>query len=227
MVLDRVQRRSLSAAFFCPQSTAPDKEYLAGLHSFLRQNHHGQVLLLEVCHLDKVWPIFANSRDDVHGLSQGPVYIDILRRWAETGESSALAAVRSGIIALPLLVILQIGQYLRYLEYHKLAHHAFVAEIRQAGGVQGYCGGLPAAMAVACAKDEMDVVNKAAITMRVLLGVGAYAEAADDTNGTGSTTLALRLKFEGQGTDLTRRFPGVSILGALRDEWIGMLTLSI
>jgi acyl transferase domain-containing protein/SAM-dependent methyltransferase len=66
-------------------------------------------------------------------------------------------------------------------------------------------------MAIACAKDEAEVVKHTATAMRIVLGVGAYGEAADDTGGTGSTTLAMRLKYEGQGDDLTRRFPGTHV----------------
>lgn len=211
MVLDRGKINSLSAAFFCPQSRAPDEEYLAGLHSFLRHNQYGQILLQEVSELDRIWTIFSSAREDVRGLSQGPAFVDMLRDWATNGESSLLAAARSGIVALPLLIILQIGQYLRYLEFHGLTHNEFLAEIRHGGGSQGYCGGLPSAIAMACAQDEIGVVRNAAIAIRVLLGVGAYSEVADDTSGTGSTTLALRLKYESQGDDLVRRFPGVRI----------------
>ena len=209
MAMDREERHLLSAAFFCPQSRAPDEEYLAGLHSFLRQNQYGQILLQEILDLESIWTIFENARDDVRALSQGPVYIDILRGWAANGESHRLSEVRSGIVALPLLIILQIGQYLRYLEFQGLAHQEFLAEIRHAGGTQGYCGGLPPAIALACARDETEVVKNAGIAMRILLGIGAYGEAADEGNGTGTTTLALRLKYEGQGDEFARLFPGV------------------
>lgn len=206
--MDREERHLLSAAFFCPQSRAPDEEYLAVLHSFLRQNQYGQILLQEVLDLESIWSIFENARDDVRALSQGRVYIDILRGWAANGESYSLSEVRSGIIALPLLIILQIGQYLRYLEFSGLAHQDFLAEIRY-GGAQGYCGGLPSAIALACARDETEVVVNAGIAMRISLGIGAYSQAADEGNGTGTTTLALRLKYEGQGDELARLFPGV------------------
>ena len=209
MVLDFGKGHFLSAAFFCPLSRAPDEEYLAGLHSFLRHNQYGQVLLQELSGLDRIWTIFANARDDIQALSQGPVFIDMFREWARDGDSGSLAAARSGIVALPLLLVLQIGQYLCYLETHRLTHREFVDEVRHAGGLQGYCGGLPAAIAIACAKDEEEVVRNAAIIMRVVVGVGACSEAADDTNGMGSTTLALRLKHAGQGDELVHSFPGV------------------
>lgn len=136
---------SISGAFFCPQAGAPDEEYLNGLHSFLSQHKQGQSLLREVSNLknDKIWSIFAEAREDIANLSPGPEYVDMLYDWAVEGVSKPLAAARSGIVALPLLVILQVGQYLRYLDYHGLSHQAFLVDVRKAGGLQGYCGGLP------------------------------------------------------------------------------------
>jgi len=224
MVLDLGKGHSVSAAFFCPLSRAPDEEYLAGLHSFLRHNQYGQVILQELSSLDRIWTIFANARDDIQALSQGPAFIDMFREWAKNGDSGPLAAARSGIIALPLLLVLQIGQYLCYLETYGLTHREFVDDVRHVGGLQGYCGGLPAAIAIACAKDEKEVVRNASIIMRVVLGVGACSEAADDEydNGIGSTTLAIRLKHAGQGDEIVRSFPGVcnthKIPQKLKDE---------
>ncbi|GAB1312718.1 Polyketide synthase [Madurella fahalii] len=207
-------RHQLSGAFFCPQSRAPDADYLAGLHAFLNRDRHGQALLREVANLgtDGTWEIFATANGGVSSLAKGPKYLGILRNWAVEGVSEPLAAVHSGIVALPLLAIVQIGQYLRYLEFRRLSHRDLLAEVGDGGGLQGYCGGLPAAIAIACATDETAVVRNAGAILRILVGVGAYAEAADDTREEdGSTTLALRLKHEGQGDELTSRFPGTHV----------------
>ncbi|KAK4244346.1 BcPKS16, polyketide synthase [Corynascus novoguineensis] len=213
MLPERNSSGLASAAFFCPQARAPDEDYLAGMHSFLSEDKHGQMLLREIVALktEKVWTIFADVRADVAALSQGPEYVDMLHDWAAEGIAKPLAEARSGIVALPLLLVLQITQYLRYLAHHGLSHQGFLASVGKAGGIQGYCGGLPSAMAIACAKDEAEVIKHTATAMRIVLGVGAYGEAADDTGGTGSTTLAMRLKYEGQGDDLTRRFPGTHV----------------
>ncbi|QGA14099.1 hypothetical protein EYB26_001752 [Talaromyces marneffei] len=202
-----------SGAFFCPQAYAPDEEYLNGLHSFLSENKYGKSLLREISDLkdSHIWSTFATASGDVASLSAGPEYIDLLYNWAAKGASGPLAAARSSVVALPLLVILQVGQYLRYLDYHNLSHQTFLVDVSQAGGVQGFCGGLATAIAIACAVDESQVVQYTATVMRVLIGVGAYSEAADDTRGSGSTTLALRLKYEGQGEELTQNFPGTYV----------------
>ena len=145
MLAERNSPGLVSAAFFCPQARAPDENYLVGLHSFLSQDRHGQILLKEIIALktERVWSIFAGARADVAALSQGQGYVDMLHDWAAEGISSPLAAARSGIVALPLLLVLQITQYLRYLAHHKLSHQDFLASVGKAGGIQGYCGGLP------------------------------------------------------------------------------------
>ncbi len=134
----------ISAAFFCAQALAPDEEYLNGLHSFLSQHQQGQALLREISNLkhSRIWSTLAAASNDVASLNTGAEYVDILYNWAANGASESLSAARSGAVALPLLVILQIGQYLRYLDYHKLTHQAFLANVREAGGLQGFCGGL-------------------------------------------------------------------------------------
>lgn len=134
----------ISGAFFCPQAYAPDEGYLNGLHSFLSQSKHGKSLLREISDLkdSHIWSTFATASGDVASLSAGPEYIDLLYNWATKGTSGPLAAARSSVVALPLLVVLQVGQYLRYLDYHNLSHQTFLADVSQAGGVQGFCGGL-------------------------------------------------------------------------------------
>ena len=196
------------AAFFCPQSRAPQKEHLAELHGFLRNNHYGQLLLQNIVELDNTWKIFADAEDGVEKISQGLSYVSLLTQWARDGLSDSLAEARSGIVALPLMVVLQITQYFQFLEFRGLSHKDFIAGV-QDGGLQGYCSGLPSAIAIACSIDETDVVKNAVTAMRILLGVGAYGEMADDSKISGSTTLVLRVKYPGQGDELARGFPGV------------------
>lgn len=205
----------VSAAFFCPQTKAPDEEYLTSLHIFLRQNSHGQVLLQEVAALadGQLWEIFASSQTKVRQLEHGPRCLRALKDWASEGLSAPLSGIQSNISSLPLLAVLQIGQYLRYLEARQISHRDFVAQVQGAAGVHGYCGGLPAAVSIACAWDETELVSYVATALKILVGIGAYTEAADDDKGAERTLLAIRLKHEGQGGDLVRRFPGAYISG--------------
>jgi hypothetical protein len=211
----QVQQTKVSAAFFNPQSRAPDPIYLSKLQYFLLHNEHGKTLLQHVATLGNVWPVFAAVRDDIRNLPRAQYYLGLLVNWANGGPSEPVSEAMIGVVALPLLLIIQVGQYFRYLEFHGLSHAQFINHVRHTGGIQGCCGGEPPALSIACAKNEGEVVDNAAVLLRVLVGVGAYIEALDDWTTSGPTILAVRLKYEGQGDELMRLFPGVSTKPAL------------
>ena len=203
-----------SVAVFCPQSKAPDEAYLNHLHSFLTRREHLESFREAIFDLKNVWKIFAEQRDDIAALAQGPKYMQNLSDWITTGDAFLISNVMSGILSLPLLVIIQVGQYLEYLELHGIKHAEFIAQLRRGGGVQGYCGGLPPAIAIACSKNEKEVLENATVAMRIALAIGAYGELGDDEAIPGATTIVVRTKRAGQGDELISRFPGVSIFCA-------------
>ena len=201
-----------SVAIFCPQSKAPGERYLSQLHHFLRHNNHLEPFVQDLLDLKDVWNILAKQREDIADLGQGPRYMRNLSEWVTTGKSSQIANCMSGIISLPLLVVIQICQYLQYLELHGLSHSQFMEQLQGGGGVQGYCGGLLPAIAIACSKNESEVVKNAARAVRIALAIGAYGELGDDESVSGATTIVVRTKRVGQGAELVERFPGVSRL---------------
>jgi len=200
-----------SVAVFCPQSKAPQESYLDQLHSYIYQNRYLKALCQDIISLKDTWKIFADQRNDIAALSQGPRHMQNLSDWITTGNSAPIANAMSGILSLPLLVIIQMGQYFQYLELHGIRHSDFLAHVRKGGGVQGYCGGLPPAIAIACSRDEAELIKNVAVTLRVTLGIGAYGELGDDESVPGATTIVVRMKRVGQGEELVKKFPGVSV----------------
>ena len=201
-----------SVAVFCPQSKAPGESYLNQLYTFLRQCKYLQSFGQNIAKLKDVWTILANERQDIADLGQGPRYMQSLSEWITTGKSSQIANCMSGILSLPLLVVIQTCQYFQYLELHGMSHAQFIAQLREGGGMQGYCGGLLPAIAIACSKNETEVAENAAIAARIALAIGAYGELGDDESVPGATTIVVRTKRVGQGDELVKRFPGVSSL---------------
>lgn len=199
-----------SVAVFCPQSKAPGEGYLNELHSFLRRSEYLQPFVKNMLDIKDVWDLLAIKREDIANLSQGPRYIESLSEWFITGKSSQVANRMSGILSLPLLVVIQVCQYFQYLEVHGMSHSQFMADLRAGGGMQGYCGGLLPAIAIACSKTEAEVVENAAIAARIALAIGAYGELGDDESVPGATTIVVRTKRVGQGDELVGKFPGVS-----------------
>ena len=199
-----------SVAVFCPQSKAPGEIYLNELHSFLRQSKYLQPFVQHILDLKDVWTILANERQGIADLSQGPRYLQNFSQWITTGQSSQISNCMSGILSLPLLVVIQICQYFQYLEHHGMSHSQLMAQLRAGGGIQGYCGGLLPAIAIACSQNEEEVAEKAAIAARIALAIGAYGELGDDESVPGATTIVVRTKRVGQGDELIEKFPGVS-----------------
>ncbi|QSZ37813.1 hypothetical protein DSL72_008913 [Monilinia vaccinii-corymbosi] len=212
-----------SVAIFCPQSKAPQKSYLDRLHSFLCRNPFLKPFVQDIKDLPNTWKTFADQREDIAALGQGPRYMQYMSEWITTGESEPIANAMSGIISLPLLVIIQIGQYFQFLELNGIKHFEFLSQLRNGGGIQGYCGGLLPAIAIACSKDEVELAKYASIAMRIALGIGAYGELGDDENIPGPTTIVVRLKKIGQGDEIVMKFPGAHISAITDPKTISMV----
>ena len=199
-----------SMAVFSPQSKAPKTAYLNEVRSYLCGKAELRPLLESIRNLPQVWSIFASNNSDIAALSQGSRYVTALNDWINNGNSQGISDVMSGILSLPLLTIIQIVQYFQFLEVKKIRHIDFMERLKSRGGIQGYCGGLMPAIAIACSKDEAEVATFAGVAMNIALGVGAYGELGDDENIVGPTTSVVRLKEEGQGQEIIRDYSDVS-----------------
>lgn len=200
----------ISAAFFCPRARRPNVNYVTELRSFLNRNKYGASLLAHVSRLDQAWQLFADARPDIQALPHGVRDLNLLVSYAGGGPVSEVCETSSGVIALPLLLVLQLGQYFRYLEIRDLSHEGFLRQVQPAG-IHGFCGGAAAALCIACAKDEYEVIQNAAVLLRITMGLGAAMDAAGDPTSSAPTTVVMRLKYEGQGEDLLNTFPGVRL----------------
>ncbi|KAH7303835.1 BcPKS16, polyketide synthase [Stachybotrys elegans] len=207
-----------SLAVFCPQTRAPQKEYLDELLSFIRCNPHLQKLAIDAKSLDQTWDLLARQRDDIAALDQGPLYLKALSDWITKGQSEDISNKMSGIIALPLLVIIQVTQYFQFLHVAGINHVEFLACLGpgHGGGIQGYCAGLLPAVSIACAANEEEIVKFAGNAMRLGVIMGAYAELGDDLTLEGTTSIVVRIKHPNQGQELVQQFPGAYI-GAVTD----------
>ena len=198
-----------SMAVFSPQSKAPKETYLDELRSYLCGKAELRPLLHAIEDLPNTWSYFADNNSDIAALKQGLRYTRALSEWVKNGKSSNIANAMSGILSLPLLTIIQVVQYFQFLEVKRLRHSEFMERLHGRAGVQGYCGGLMPAIAIACSADEAEVAANAAKAMNIALGVGAYGELGDDENIDGPTTIVVRLKYEGQGEEIIADFPDV------------------
>ncbi|PKX97737.1 uncharacterized protein P174DRAFT_510672 [Aspergillus novofumigatus IBT 16806] len=193
------------------QARAPSASYLDSIRTFILNHPVLHCIPQQIDSLHQVWSLLSERNDDIAHLSKGRPYADYLIEWLRSGASEAVALTSSGIVALPRLAIIQITQYFQYLENQGLSHAEFIAQVRRRGGIQGYCGGLPAAIALASAYDEHDLVQSICTAIRLAYAIGLYAELGDDSDIPGTTTMVVRLKHEGQAEELLRGFPNVHI----------------
>ena len=159
-----------SMAVFSPQSKAPKEAYLDELRSYLCGKAELRPLLDAIEDLPNTWSYFADYNSDIAALRQGLRYTKALSDWVKHGQSSNIANAMSGILSLPLLTIIQVVQYFQFLEVKKLRHSEFMERLRGRGGIQGYCGGLMPAIAIACSANEAEVAANAAKAMNIALG---------------------------------------------------------
>lgn len=145
-------------AVFSPQSKAPKEGYLNELRSYLCGKAELRPLLDGIEHLSQIWAIFAQHNSDIAALTQGARYTQALSDWVVNGNSAGISNVMSGILSLPLLTIIQVVQYFQFLEVKKLCHQDFMGRLKGRGGIQGYCGGLMPAVAIACKSSLATVI---------------------------------------------------------------------
>lgn len=118
----------------------------------------------------------------------------------------------SGCCALPLLVlaIVQVCQHFQFLELKGITHHQILQSLSK-GGIHGYCGGsLPAAV-VDLSGDRWELADNASIALRIALGGGAYGDLDDEDVHGGFSNMVIRLKYPGQGEEVVRLHPCVSL----------------
>jgi hypothetical protein len=161
--------------------------------------------------LPAAWRTLASARPDVSSITHAAKLLQEFPDWIRTGKSDILTSDMSGLVTLPLLTIIHIVQYFDYLQRTRLSHSDFLRSV-QAGGIQGYCIGLLSAMIVASSKDEEHVVQNAAAGLRLSLGMGALGDQGHNTADSERITMAIRLRNLGDDKEITKRFPGVSIL---------------
>lgn len=199
----------ISAAIFCPQNKPPKVEYMADIRRFIRGNPLLQPFEQAILDLPKAWETYSLTNTSIAGLKTGPEYTKNIHDWLADNAPLPIPKILSGILALPLLTIIQVVQYFQYLALRGIDHAGFLEEVG-CGGIQGFCGGLLPALAIAAAKDEAEVVRNAAKSLRIALGIGAYGELGDDEDMPGPTTLVLRAKQEGQAEQIVAMFPEVN-----------------
>ncbi|KAI1332612.1 BcPKS16, polyketide synthase [Xylariaceae sp. FL0255] len=200
----------LSMAVCGPHTRRPTND-LDRIRSFLISDGRLSELVQAICALRESWDVVTSRRKAISALPQSTKYIDAFLNWIKSGEAEILIQSQSGIVQLPLLVIIQITQYVQYLDLAGVKHAELQESLKKNAGVQGYCAGLLPAYAIVCSKTESELGKYAATALRLALAVGAYQELGDEETLSGAGTMVLRLSSPGEGDEIVSQFPGCYI----------------
>ena len=202
---------SVSLAIFGPHIRPVPPPYIAAVRDYVVRHPILRCIVDEISTLHEVWSLLSKENKDISKLAKGPQFADSFRQWLVEGTMAGpIFSSSSAIVVLPRLAIIQFAQYFQFLESQNLTHGGFVSRLSSAGGIQGFCGGLPAAAAIACSGNDEELKQAMCAAVRIGFAMGLCAELGDDSDIPGVTTAVIRLKVEGQAEELVRKFPRVS-----------------
>lgn len=205
-----------SLLVFGPQTDLPSQEILAELRQELIENPRLSSLRDAVKNLPGFWQTlidFDPSLSHVPGLN----YLGDLQRWiVDGGAFPHHLSNLPNVYALPVTVILQITQYVRYLDrLGEKDPHRLVLKGLQAGGIQGFCVGFLSAIAVSGSENEVEIAAAAAISFRLAVCVGAYVDQDGAFSEQPNQTACVAIRWrsddvnEKEVTDVVRTYPDV------------------
>lgn len=199
----------LSAVVFGPQSKEPKPEYLVRIRDSLCKNKTLAPFVAAINELPKLWTSFQAHNRETSTLQHGPQSLQALADWISTGASTWICKSTYGIVALPLLAIIQITQYFEFLYDHRIKHRDLIKMTKNGAGIQGYCSGFFMAAAVATSEDEKDLVQKASNALRLAVAVGLYSDLGAEIDQELQGTMVVYLKSTGQLDEILSSFPKV------------------
>ncbi len=166
--------------------------------------------------LPRFWQTLTNFDPSLSRVP-GAKYLDDLQRWIVDGDAFPHhLGDAPNVYSLPVTLILQIIQYVRYL--NRLGEkdpHRLVLEGLQAGGIQGFCVGFLSAIAVSSSESAADIAAVAAVSLRLAVCIGAYVDQdgsfAEQANQTSCLSIRWRSDDvdEKEVADLIRTYPDV------------------
>ena len=207
-----------SLLVFGPQTEFPSQEILEDL----RQELTTDPLLFSLQDAVKDLPRFWQSLIDYDpSLSQvpGAKYLGDLRQWIVNGGTFPHhSGDTPNVYALPVTLLLQIAQYVRYLNWLEENNpHSLLLDGLQVGGVQGFCIGFLSAIAVSSSRDEADIAAVAAVGLRLAVCIGAYVDQDGIFAEQPNQMACIAIRWRGdhvtkqEVVDLIRTYPGVRL----------------
>lgn len=162
---------------FGPQTQFPSSEVLAGLRQVLVETPELARLVQGIADLPGFWKCltdFDTTLNQVPGLQ----YLVALNTWIQDGGDFPYYQSRMpNLFALPVTVILQLAQYVRYLKQISTSEpFGDVLNSIESGGIQGFCVGFLSASAVASSSTTQELALHGLASVILAVVAGAYVD---------------------------------------------------
>lgn len=199
-----------SLVVFGPQSKKPKVQTLERIRLFIHQEAALRPVVDAIRCLPKLWSFFSANDTRVMKLDPGIEGLQALSGWMATGETSFISNSTSAMVTLPLLAVIQTGQYFQLLRKQSINHEDLVQATERGAGIQGFCAGFLMAVAVSSSSSEANLVSRACNAIRLAVGIGIYSDLGVVSEADEQVTLVVRLKAKMQAQEIIESCPRVS-----------------
>lgn len=199
---------------FGPQIPRPSTSLIAELRSALHANDRAQTWLDTINSLTQLWSSLTDFDPSLRAVSGPEAIADLLACFdVDQGVSAGALTNPPNVFSMPFTILVHIVQY---LEAFKHVSHESVLQSTRSAGVQGLCIGLLSALAVSCARNEVDLLDKASKALQLSFVIGAYIDLDDQSAETSLRTVSLAVRWKAPvGLDhvlqIAQPYPSVSL----------------
>ena len=158
-----------------PQTSLPSTQYLNRAQQSLVGNSRLAGFIDAINGLPKIWEALSKGDDRLKAVS-GRETIEALQQFVQRGRFPTIPEASNNALFSSLTVIFEIIEYFNFLENGN--SHDEILKNAESAGIQGFCTGFLAAAALASSKDEDEIVQNAAVALRLAFAVGAFVDLA-------------------------------------------------
>ena len=162
--------------FLCgPQASLPSPQELSRLRQFLLDQktfcESLTAILKDLPNLLRQLTAFDSTLERVPAAAS----IDFLLQWLDSGLLSLPVDALLNVASLPFAVLLQIAQFLQHLAKNNAGpDYSQTIQSLQQYGIQGFCTGFLTAVAIDYSRNEEQLAEYTATSLRLAMCIGGY-----------------------------------------------------
>ena len=211
---------------FGPQALSFSQESLNTLRTVLTESEDYQWILDTISELPSRWDILITKFPKLQEIP-GEKLLHDLNSWLRTGDGEQATSQLPNILLTPLVVLIQLTQYSRYLSL-SLSNASVQAQDLHTAFAQrnvetvGFCTGLLSASVVSSSSDKAAFRQNGAVAVRLAMLIGALVDAQDasDRLHGRSKSFAVAWTSPAMGAELVRILDGFPEVMQLNTEGI-------